>query len=318
MKNKKWIFRLIGIAILIYILFRVDLSVYISFLRNLHLSAFICACGIVLSIYFIKSFRWKILLGGQGINYSYKNSFLAFTGSNFIAFITPGRVGEFTKIFYLKNDQNVPYARSFPSVLIDRLFDVYVLLLTGLYGLIELKVIDPLYIYLTSAIFLLLPFLLFNNRILSFLMRFVVRMPGIARIARKKDESIQSLINEFRTLFNFRLVFAFLITVVSYLILYYATWIIAGSIDLHLKYSDVILIVSVANVLSFLPISVSGFGTREAVFVYFLGRIGYPAELALMYSTLFFLCFNVIGGLYGYVCFMIKPLNLRLFRKEIK
>jgi uncharacterized protein (TIRG00374 family) len=191
MRNKKWLFRLIGIAILGYILVHVDLAKYISYLKNLRLSYFIYACGIILGLYFIKSFRWKILLNGQGIKYSYKHTFLAFTSSNFVAFITPGRIGEFTKIFYLKHDIGVPYTRSFPSVLVDRLFDVYALLLFGLYGLYKLKAVDSLLIMLTAGFFLLLPFMLFNNRVLKHMVGLVIKIPGISAIAKRKDEAFK-------------------------------------------------------------------------------------------------------------------------------
>ena len=76
--------------------------------------------------------------------------------------------------------------------------------------------------------------------------------------------------------------------------------------------------VSVANILSFLPITISGLGTREAVFIYFFNNIQYSAEQAFVYSTLFFFCFYIIGGLYAYTCFMIKPVSLKRIKKEIR
>ncbi len=318
MKNKKWIFRLIGIVILIYILFTVDFKEYAHYIEEIRISGIIYASVIILLIYFAKSLRWMILLKSQGIKYSYKNTFLAFTGSNFIAFITPGRLGEFAKVFYLKNDLNIPVSRSVSSVITDRLFDVYALFCFGIYGIVSMGVSSRFLLYFFIIILLILPLLFFHRSILNFWIGLLVRLPIISKIASRKNTSIDQFKKGFLQLITIRLFYAGIITVIAYLALYLAAWFIAGAIRIEPGFINIVFVVSVANILSFLPISVSGLGTREAVFIYFLNGMNYTTEQALVFSTLFFFCFYIVGGLYAYTCFMIKPVSLKRIKKEMR
>ena len=316
MINKKWLFRLIGITILIYILFKIDFREYVRYLDQIHIPELVYACLLILFIYFVKAFRWKLLLRSQNIKYSYRDTFLAFTSSNFIAFITPGRLGEFAKVFYLKNDQDIPVSRSISSVITDRLFDVYILLCFGMFGVIKIGMGSNFLFYIFLLICLFLPFLFFHKGILNYWVNLLVRLPLISKIALRKNESIQQFKEGFQQLLNIRLLYAAVLTLISYIVLYIAAWFIADSMQIELSFVSIILMVSVANILSFLPITISGLGTREAVFIYFFSNIQYSAEQALVYSTLFFFCFYIIGGLYAYICYMIKPVSLSRIKQE--
>ena len=58
-----------------------------------------------------------------------------------------------------------------------------------------------------------------------------------------------------------------------------------------------------------LPVSVSGFGTREAAAIFLMGQMyGIPKEQAISFSLLCFGVFNVFGGLVGLVCWLLMPL----------
>ncbi len=318
MKSKKWIFRFIGIIILIYILFKVDFKEYARYIDDIQIPGLVYACVIIFFIYLAKSLRWKILLKSQGIKYSFRDTFLAFTSSNFIAFITPGRLGEFAKVFYLKSDLNIPVSRSISSVITDRLFDVYILLCFGIYGITTIGEGSRFLIYLLLVLCFILPLFFFHKRILNYWVNLLVRLPLISKVALRKDESIRQFKEGFLQLLNIRLLYAALITIISYVALYLAAWFIAGSMNIELEFINIILVVSVANILSFLPISISGLGTREAVFIYYLTGLNYSTEQALVFSTLFFFCFYIVGGLYAYICYMIKPVSLSRIKQEIQ
>jgi len=117
---------------------------------------------------------------------------------------------------------------------------------------------------------------------------------------------------------NINLFYSIFITLIAYILLYVAARLLSSSMLLDIKLINIILMVSVANILSFIPITISGLGTREAVFIYFFHELSYTTEQALLFSTLFFVCFYIIGGLYGYICFMIKPVSIKNIKKEIQ
>ncbi|NIV40223.1 MAG: UPF0104 family protein, partial [Anaerolineae bacterium] len=74
------------------------------------------------------------LLQMQGIAYAYNDSFLVFMAGVFLGLVTPGRLGEMSKALYLKQDVDVPLSEGLASVLVDRLFDLYAILILGAAG----------------------------------------------------------------------------------------------------------------------------------------------------------------------------------------
>ena len=105
---------------------------------------------------FIKSYRWNYLLKQQSINYSAVQSFLVYMSSLYVGFITPGRLGEFVKTLYLKSDKGINISKGFSSVLVDRLFDLYLLIILGFIGIWKFgilgKLSDLFIIYFDSLI----------------------------------------------------------------------------------------------------------------------------------------------------------------------
>jgi glycosyltransferase 2 family protein len=61
-------------------------------------------------------------------------------------------------------------------------------------------------------------------------------------------------------------------------------FVVAYSLHLSLAFSDISVIVPVSFVVQMLPVSVNGFGVREATFSFYFQRIGQPIESALLMS----------------------------------
>ena len=61
----------------------------------------------------------------------FQPAFLAYNGSVFIGLLTPGRIGEAVNAAHVARDCEIPVKSAISSVLADRLFDVYALLLMG-------------------------------------------------------------------------------------------------------------------------------------------------------------------------------------------
>ena len=59
--------------------------------------------------------------------------------------------------------------------------------------------------------------------------------------------------------------------------------------------------VALGSLITLLPISISGLGTREAVMIAYLGTAGISSEAALGFSLLVFFTFYICGGLIGLV-----------------
>ncbi|HEX4351703.1 MAG TPA: lysylphosphatidylglycerol synthase domain-containing protein, partial [Polyangiales bacterium] len=82
----------------------------------------------------------------------------------------------------------------------------------------------------------------------------------------------------------------------------FAGYVLIRSIDSAVSLPDALTIVPLASASAFLPISISGAGVRETLFVELFGLVGVPAQAALAASlSLWFAqaALAAIGGGYG-------------------
>jgi len=61
-------------------------------------------------------------------------------------------------------------------------------------------------------------------------------------------------------------------------------FVVAYALHLHVSMWDLTVVVPVSLVMQMLPVSISGFGVREATFSFYFSRLGQPIESALLVS----------------------------------
>jgi uncharacterized membrane protein YbhN (UPF0104 family) len=101
------------------------------------------------------------------------------------------------------------------------------------------------------------------------------------------------------------------LTVIAYGLLFSAVYLLARSADLGINFWQSAVMLSVANIVSFLPVSFSGIGTRDAVLVFFFARLGRSGEEAIVFSTLILLAVFLVSALYGFAAYLCCPLQWR-------
>lgn len=313
---KKYI-KFLGLIIFIVVLWKIDLRESLLVLSQIKVILFLFALILVFPLLLIKSFRWNLLLKDQKISFPLYDTYLTYMSSLYFGFITPGRLGEFIKAFYVKQDKEVSLSKGMSSVLIDRLFDMYLLLFVGILGLWKFSVLGKL--TLTYLILLMLivfsPVVLLNKRFMKKPMSLLYKIALI----KKYEDRIKNRFNDFyngvNELISPRLWWAFLLTCLSYLLFFFQCTILLNSLGISITFLDISLIMGISNLISLMPLSISGLGTRDAVLIYFFSLLGFNPELAVSYSFLVFLNFFVFGGLIGAVAWWIKPLNFKNFQK---
>jgi hypothetical protein len=101
------------------------------------------------------------------------------------------------------------------------------------------------------------------------------------------------------------------LTLLAYAIFFGQARLLAVALDLEVGIVYLAVCLSVAGVITLLPISFSGLGTRDAILIALFAPLGLAAEQAVAFSTLFFLTFYVGGGIIGAVAWQLKPLAER-------
>lgn len=313
LKRKCWL-RIFGLVLLLFILWKADGLEMVAVLSETNLALVASAVLFNVPQISIKAFRWHCLLRTQGIDYSVLEAILSYFGGIFIGLLTPGRLGEFCRATHLNQDCGVSAGQAVSSVLADRLFDLYALLLVGgiaffslagglggagMVGLILLALLAffALVLFVTEQVFV---------RIRSWFGHV-----GFLERLFASGSWLSELRAGFQQLSLSCLVLALGLTVLAYAVFFCQCYLLAQSLDLSAGFLSVIYAVALGSLMTLLPISVSGLGTREAAIVAYLGTVGVTEERALSFSLLVFVTFYVAGGLMGAVAWWIKPVDIK-------
>jgi len=306
--RRHWM-RLLGVALLLFLLSQVNLAEVAQLWLAARLDLLAGAIALNLPQIGLKAYRWQRLLRAQQVHYPFTQAALSYFGSIFVGLLTPGRVGEFVKAFHVSRDCRLSLAQGLSSVLIDRLFDLYALFVVGGAALLALAP-GGLGIVTLGALALLLvvPLMLFVN---AAMFAWVCKIG--AKLGRwgEKVFSSQGWLWEVHTgirqLPLREALTAGFITLVAYGIFFSQCYLLAMALDVRAGFGTISFAVALGSLVTLLPISISGLGTREAAIIAYLGQAGISDEAAVSFSLLVFTTFYVAGELLGALAWWIKP-----------
>lgn len=291
----RWLLLALGPIALIVILLRLDFNALLSSLGEARVSLLLFAALAMLPTVALRTVRWRLLLGDAGApSIRYRDLLAVYAYSVFVGVATPGRIGEFVKTYHLTRE-GMTLGAAAATVLLDRLFDIVLLLTIGMVALFALAV--PGFDSLPQVIGLSLGVIalgalagwsICSARFSSNWDRIATRNSGllsrlVARIARIRGDFCTAIAGV--TVRSF--VTSLLITIAAWAITYLANYLLAASIGLDLDYLQIVGISAIASLASQLPITVLGAGTRDAALILLLAPLGCSAEQAVALSTLF-------------------------------
>lgn len=298
---RKWLFLLLhltGLVLLGFVVADLEWLKFSTLLSSFPKWKYLCGLTILCMVYLLKSLRWKLLNKSFGINTSWRDALIFYLSAGFLSVITPGRLGEFAKIYFLQKKYRLDLLAATSSVLLDRIWDVLVLSLAAGISVL-LFVADPS----TNLLLVLMIGLLFLISVMLVLSPSLFFIPLLYLVRRfvslhEKTTNIYELWKKSR--FS-SFISSLLISVTSFLLLAFIPVLFSlGTADQIPFYSGIGAI-SISNILSFLPVTIAGIGTRELVFVEVWKLNGHAKEIALSVSTAYFLITYVgtlvIGGL---------------------
>ncbi len=311
--KRKWLFQLIGIVLFLFILYKLDLGNAISIISGADLTTLLLALLLTIPFVLLKSLRWSCLLRLQKIDYPFRSSTLAYLSSMYLGLVTPGRIGDFAKVLYLKNEQDISFSRGFSSVFVDRLFDLLILLLMACAGVLTFALpTNVLLILLVILLLLAAGIVVFTvdsvgRRLIHFLLKLVLPRKR-QDIARDKFDIFYSAVQQLK---KPGIINALLLSVAAYAIFYLQCYLIARSVNISISYLNAAFSISTANLVSLLPISISGIGTRDATLISIFSVLDLSKESALVFSILFLFISNISTCLIGAVAWFVKPVDIK-------
>ncbi|MDH3215931.1 MAG: flippase-like domain-containing protein [Candidatus Krumholzibacteria bacterium] len=318
---KRWIsllLPLIGVAIFAWIIRGIGVNNLIDTFRHVEAKKLLTFPVFTLFILLMRGLRWQYVMGLIGIRYSLWRSSVVWSIGFFAASVTPAKVGDALRAYYLSRDSDRSLAESFLTVVIDRLMDLITMLVLGV---VAVFFFSYYYIDLPSAwVVVVGTVIMFGLIYLGFHRELVRRLGGPlfrVLIPAKYQEELGAHFDSFydslaiyirqwkKTLlgFGFTLLFWVGVALLAYTV--------ADIMDINVPFRYLCLMLPVMTLVEILPISIAGLGTRDAAVIYLFSIIGVSSTQALGFSLLFMLAGTYLLALFGFVAWLCKPAKLR-------
>jgi uncharacterized membrane protein YbhN (UPF0104 family) len=297
MRGRGWM-RLLGVALLIALvfIFKIDLAQTAALIT--HADLFDVSLAVILFVPFLaaKAWRWQIILRDLNVSISFGEAVRLYALGLGAGMMTPGQVGDAVKVAYLRERG---LGRALLSVLLDRLWDVLVLLLlagSGAFLFWQQLEGEWLAIGFLAVGTIALLAITTSPRAQLILLKFYFRLRP-SKAGATAFEPVQ--------LGPAQIARQFALTLLATGFVYIRYYLVTSALNVHLDPVPFVAAMSLATVAALLPISISGLGARDAALLLVAGSIGITREQALGVSALI-LFLSVVNGLVGFAVWLIQ------------
>lgn len=284
-KSKSWfswrrLLHFLGLPLFVYILTTLDYTALKQIFLAMETSLLgLGLCGMVVT-FFLKGVRASTILSGQGYGLKRKAAMLAYFRSTFWGIISPGRLGELSRVVYLADAErpagSCGATKAVANVVLDRMFDLAAVLLFLFASALMTATSHQTLALGASAGLLLLGF-----------GGLAAGRYGIRRYGAGRNGYLINFLREVTHLNG--LVSICLQTLILWGLYYTCLFTLASALGIEASFSFIVFSSCVANVASILPISVAGIGLRDAVLIFLFANAGLSAEQAVSFSLIFLL-----------------------------
>jgi glycosyltransferase 2 family protein len=306
----------VSIALLWVLFSRVDVARLWSVARNASAPWLAAALALYLAMVLVSAWRWGLLLKAQGLHFSFARLTASFLVATFFNNFLPSNIGG--DVIRIADTAPAAGSKTLATtvVLIDRGI--------GLLGLVLMAALGAtagarfggpgagvgagmLWAGFGLAAMIATPALLMPEAF--------VRMLQPLRIVHREwvDERLDRLtlaLGRFReSPAAIAGCFAGAVVVQAVLVAYYLA--IAHSMRIPIGFVELAVIVPITFIVQMLPVSMNGFGVREATFGFYFSRLGLPLESALLVSFMgaaLIMLFSLSGGV-TYIARKLHPLT---------
>lgn len=304
---KKLIKYLLLFGVFYYLLQDLDIEKTIYSIGNYSLIAVIFTmCSVVLSD-LVLSLRWQKL--GQN-KFSLLESFEAIGISAFLNFILPAKLGELSKIIYLKKVYGFNANNTFSVLILERVFDV---LFLGFFSMMIATIFlnnalilesSLVFIGLTALFFILVKSKKFK-KLLKKITSKVVRA-NLLKIVSNLEKALN------RRTFTTTLLLTLLVWVTYFLTVFIF---LKFATSFNLTFIEIFTVFVISSIAMSIPLLPGGVGTYQAGIVFALGLYGVGKEEALMIGLVLHLMILIPSVIVVLFILFNKNISLSMFYK---
>lgn len=302
-KYAKKFFPIIGVIILLYIVYSLDIEEIKSAFLSIHPIYIIIALSLTLPRVLIRNYAWQLIQKEQKINLSYFQSLKIFLIGYFYGCITPGYVGQLMRIPYIREKIKEPYGKLFINSTIETVvhtFSLYGIVVIGALLLMERfpEILPVAVIWVIALSFFILYFIKKERgeKLLLTLIKYIVPK----KVKPKLYRFVKTFYNDFPSVS--KMILPFVLGIFTWIIIFSQEYIIVIALGLDIPYLYFLLLFPVANVVGFIPITFAGLGTRElAAIVIFSTLFAVSEEKIFVVSLVGFIVTDIFTGFIGFL-----------------
>lgn len=297
---------LVSVLLISWLLKKMDLPELWPILGTVRVGWLIAGFCAFLPVPFVVSWRWRMLLGVHGVHLRYWRIFeLTMIGQFFSAFLLGTTGGDVIKIFYVARAVPDRKAAVAFTVVVDRVIGLIALLLFGVaFSVTRLPLLlSQHYTKMLTGLFYLFALGGVAGAVVAcfgpVLLRYQAVRVFLERLPLGKRGT--SLLSAYET--TARAVGTNLIALAGSLPSHVCTtlmgYCVLRSLNLPAHLLVFCAILAMVNMLIALPISISGVGVRDGLFVLFFALLGIDKEHAFAFSITYFalnLIWSFVGG----------------------
>ncbi len=268
---------LLGPILFIALLKMVDLPTTWNLLASAHPLWVTAAFVFIVPEVLIKGIRLMVLSRSFNSCLSLKDSIWIYLAGQPLGAVTPAKLGDVVRVWGIGRLGSMRTHSAFAVHVADKVYDLLALVLLAATGLITLiaqkEFKGPAVAALMGIGFgiLLMGFFLnpqWMRSIIKPLLLFLAPKKLVEQLSAHGHEFYKELLKLFQP--TDRLVLPFLISLSAWVVVLVRTYFCAQAVGLPLSFITIYLIMPVVIVIEFLPITILGFGTREAALFFLL------------------------------------------------
>ncbi len=286
-KKLKSLIKYTGLVILGIILVKTNWGELVKVIININFIKIIPIYLLIIPKDIFISCRWHLLLNNLSIRRNYWENVKLYFSGFLLGTVTPGRIGEFYRLFKLSKEGHSKTKSAF-AILLDRIFDISLILILSIfsvYFIIDFKgfntSIVKLVLWLGILIILIFYLSVFVLKeytakkfqlILKKIFHFDINRNTIIKNVKKLD---------FRLFINLSL-----LTTGFWMIHFFQLYFIGKAMGIQVSFTNMVFVLSLVSLAAMLPITISGLGTRELAMISLLLLFGVTKETSLALSLM--------------------------------
>lgn len=278
---KRFSLILLSILILSFLIIYIDPNSLIIEIKKIDMATFLIIFFLSNISIILRAKKWHSLLEDVKFKEIIPIQLLSISISN----LTPGKFAEPIKAVLLKARKNIPVSKTLPSVILERILDIFILIVLSIIGIIIAKnyiYSNLIIISIILFIFILLLMILFILK-KSFGVKLFKIFNRIKIFSFFSDKFIKTFYSSTK-IKRRKIIISSVLTFFAWLIDGFIFYLIALSLDSRLTinftpllFCSIVSISILASLLTFLP---GGIGSTEAILTYLLISIGFSKSSA--------------------------------------